>query len=412
VTLEPDDLIDEVDIGDADIEAAYQSRIETYRTPERRTVEQLLAPDEATIKRAAERLADGAALDAVAAEVEGVSVEQLGTVTRGDLPPEFEDAIFSQAEGEIGDPVSSAFGWHIFRVSAIEPEKTVPLAEVRKKLARELALEEAANRLPDFAAQLDDELAAGTKLAEAARAVGLEAVEVPAVDATGKGSDGKPVAALPPWPEFMQVALETPAGETSLLEETAAGGYFVVQVDKVTEPRLKPVEEVRDELRQAWQGERRRELARTRAEELRAQLDGGAQADELLADAGLEAKPVEPVRRDQSGADQGINQAVVRALFATDPGEIAGEVVEVGDGFAVVATDEVIAADPGADPAAVDRLAREVEDEMRSDLIAQFETQLRRDYPVEIDGAAINRVIGSDGLGATGPAGTAPGGPF
>ena len=412
VTLEPQDLLDEVDISEEDVEAAYQSRIEVYRTPERRTVEQLLAPDQATIEQAAERVAEGAAFDAVATEIEGVSVEDLGTVTRGDLPPEFEDAIFAQAEGEIGDPVSSAFGWHIFRVSAIEPEETVPLADARDELTKELALEEASERLPDFAAQLDDELAAGTGLAEAARVLGLEAVQVPAVDATGKDPEGEPVAALPPWPELMRVALETPAGETSLLEETDAGGYFVVQVEQVMEPRLKPVEEVRDELRRAWQDERRRELARARAEELRAQLDGGAAVDELLADAGLERMPIQPLRRDQAGTDQGINPAAVRALFATAPGEIAAEVVELGDGFAVVATDEVIAADPGADAEALERLAREVAGEMRSDLIAQFETQLRRDYPVEIDGAAINRLIGPDGLAPTGAAGTLPGGSF
>jgi peptidyl-prolyl cis-trans isomerase D len=227
-----------------------------------------------------------------------------------------------------------------------------------------------------------------------------------------KGPEGEPVATLPPWPEFMQVALDTPAGETSLLEETDAGGYFVVQVDRVMEPRLKPVEEVQGELRQAWQDERRRELARARAEELHAQLEGGAAADELLAGAGLERKPIEPLRRDQTGAEQGINSAAVRALFGTPPGEVADEVVELGDGFAVIGTDEVIAADPGADPEALERLAREIEGEMRSDLIAQFESQLRRDYPVEIDGAAINRVIGSDGLAPTGSAGTLPGGSF
>ena len=99
---------------------------------------------------------------------------------------------------------------------------------------------------------------------------------MPAVDPTGKDREGKPIAALPPWPEFMQVARETPAGETSLLEETDAGGYFVIQVDEVVEPRLKPVEEVRDQLVEAWQAERRRELARQKAEQLRARLAGGA----------------------------------------------------------------------------------------------------------------------------------------
>jgi peptidyl-prolyl cis-trans isomerase D len=180
----------------------------------------------------------------------------------------------------------------------------------------------------------------------------------------------------------------------------------VIQVDEVMAPRLKPVDEVRDELRQAWQQERRRELARARAEELRAQIGDG-----LLVDSGLETKPIEPVRRDATGAEQGINAAVVRALFATPAGEVADEVVELGDGFAVVATDEVIAADPAADAEAVDRLTQQLEGEMRNDLIAQFEAQLRRDYPVAIDGAAINRLIGPDGLATTGGAAGLPGGP-
>ena len=57
------------------------------------------------------------------------------------------------------------------------------------------------------------------------------------------------------------------------------------------------------------------------------------------------------------------------------------------------------------------RLTRELEEDMRSDLIAQFETQLRRDYPVEVDGAAINRLIGEDGLTPGAPASPLPGGP-
>ena len=411
VTLEPDDLIEEIEVSEEDVAAAYESRIGAFRKPERRTVEQLLAAEQATIEQAAERLAAGATFEQVAAEIEAVSVDQLGTVSRGDLPAEFEEAIFALPQGEVSGPVDSAFGWHLFRVSEIEPEETVPLAEAREQLARELALEEASERLPDFAAQLDDELAAGTELGEAARVLRLEAVSVPAVDATGKGFEGEPVESLPPWPEFMQIALQTPAGETSLLEETAAGGYFVIQVEQVTEPRLKPVEEVRAELVEAWQAERRRELARQQAEQLRARLDDGAALNELLADTGLESKPIEPVRRDAAGTDQGINRAVVRALFATAPRDVARDVVELEDGFAVVGTDEVIAANPAADPQAVAQLARELEGDMRSDLIAQFETQLRRDYPIEIDGAAINRLIGPDGLTPTGSAGTLPGGP-
>ena len=146
-----------------------------------------------------------------------------------------------------------------------------------------------------------------------------------------------------------------------------------------------------------------RDAAKARAEELRARLSGGATTAEALAGTGLEAKPIQPLRRDAAGTDQGINPAVVRALFATAPGAVADQVVEVGDAFAVVATDEVIAADPGGDAAAVSQLERELEAELRADLIAQFEAQLRRDYPVEIDGAAINRLIQAGGAAPAAP---------
>ena len=398
ITLEPKDLTDEIEVSEEDVAAAYQSRLAEFRTPERRTVEQLLATEQATIEQAAERLAAGATLEQVAREIAGISVDQLGTVSRGDLPAEFEQAVFSRAEGEASDPVHSAFGWHIFRVTKIEPEQTVPLAEARAQLARELTLQQASDRLPDFAAQLDDELAAGTDLKAAAQVLGLKTVSAPAVDANGKDPEGKPVEALPPWPEFMQAARETPAGETSLLEETAAGSYFVVQVDQVTAPRVKPVEEMHGQLVEAWQAEQRRELARQKAEQLRGRLADGAALSELLAGSGLKSKPIEPVRRAAAGNDQDVDGALVRALFATKPGAVAGDVIDLGDAFAVVGTDEVIAVDPAADPEARKQLAQELEADLRSDLIAQFETQLRRDYPVDIDGAAINRLIGDDGL--------------
>src|SRR5918994_5882135 len=208
ITLAAEDLIDEVDVSEAEIEAEYQARIETYRTPERRTVEQLLAPDGAAIEKAAQQVAEGASFDEVAATLsaDGVRADDLGQVTAADLPPAPAEAVFALAEGEVSRPVQSPFGWHLFRLTEILPEEVVPLAEARDEIARQLALAEARDRLPDFAAQLDDELAAGLSLSEAAAAVGLEAKSVAAVDAQGNDPEGRQPADLPDWPEFLRLA--------------------------------------------------------------------------------------------------------------------------------------------------------------------------------------------------------------
>jgi parvulin-like peptidyl-prolyl isomerase len=100
-----------------------------------------------------------------------------------------------------------------------------------------------------------------------------------------------------------------------------------------------------------------------------------------------------------------VSPAIVQALFATEPGSIGKQVVPTATGFAIVATDEVIEADPSADPQGVEQLRGQLEAETRNDLLAQFEAALRRDYPVEIDPATINRLIDPEDLGAYGLAG-------
>lgn len=406
VTLEPEDLIDEVAVTDEQIETAYQNRIETYRTPERRTVEQLLATDRETIEAAAKKVEEGASFAEAAAalKAEGVSADELGTLTRADLPGDLGAAVFEQPEGEVGAPVESPFGWHLFRVTAIEPEVVTPLDEVRDELAKELRLVEARDRLPGFATQLDDELAAGLPVAEAAAALGLEAKTV-TVDRQGQNESGERPDALPSWPKLLETAFATPADQSSLLEETDAGDYFVVSVDEVTPPRLKPVDEVRDALIAAWTAEQRRTLAQDKAQKLLAQSGEVASLEQLAGQAGSKVVTITPVKRNDRGTQQGINPAVVQALFATGAGEIADQVVSTGTGFALVATDRVIEADPGSDAEALAQLRSELENETRSDLLSQFEGALRRDYPVEIDGAALNRLIDPNDLGGYGPTG-------
>ena len=398
VTLAPEDLLEEVEISDEEVEAAYQERLAQYRTPERRDVEQLLATEEATIEQAAGRVAEGVSFDAVAEEIEGITSDRFDELARGDLPSGLEQAVFALGEGEIGQPVESAFGWHLFRVSGIQPETTTPLAEVRDELQRELALAEASERLPSLANQLDDELAAGTELEEAARAVGLEAKTVDAIDAQGQNPEGTRPDALPSWPEFLPVVFETPAGETSLLEETATGSYFVVQVDEITPQRVRSLDEARDEVAEAWRAERRGQLARERAEALLARAQESSALDQLAGEQSVSVQPIGSVKRTGEGAGQGIDRALVRALFAAEPGRVADEVVPAGDGSALVALDEVIAADPAADPDGVERLRAELRADMQGDVLAQLEAKLREDYPVEIHAAALNRVIGQDGF--------------
>jgi peptidyl-prolyl cis-trans isomerase D len=75
----------------------------------------------------------------------------LGFFGRGMMVPAFEDAAFRMKEGEISAPVKSDFGWHVIRLTGVQPAKVRPLAEVRAELATELARQQGTRRFAEAA---------------------------------------------------------------------------------------------------------------------------------------------------------------------------------------------------------------------------------------------------------------------
>jgi nitrogen fixation protein NifM len=63
----------------------------------------------------------------------------LGRVPRGKLYPEVEEVAFALAVGELSAVVESQLGFHLVLCDAIEPQATVPLADVREKVREHLA---------------------------------------------------------------------------------------------------------------------------------------------------------------------------------------------------------------------------------------------------------------------------------
>ncbi|MDH3658557.1 MAG: SurA N-terminal domain-containing protein [Alphaproteobacteria bacterium] len=408
VTLEPENLLEEVEIAEEDVRATYDERSAQYITPEKRTVEQLLAPDEDKASQASALIEEGADFAAVADELDGVSFTALGEVTEAGMPAGLGADAFAVNEDEVTEPVKSPFGFHLFKVKAITPEEVTPFADVKDDIKRQLALVEAEDRLPALATQFDDELAAGLGVSEAAEAVGLAADTVDAVDRQGLDQAGEPVTALEGWPALIQTAFEAAKDEPSLLEETDDGAYYVLEVGDIVEPRLKELEEVRDEVVALYEDQQRREGAKTRAEEIRAKLQEAASFETIAADAGLLIETIEPIKRSASGADSGLNRAAIDILFATDAGAIADQVIETEDGVQVLAVDEIIEKAPSDDAEARDQLKAELERQVRSDLLDQFGRALQDVHSIEINEAALARLIENDGSQAYGGAAPRP----
>lgn len=395
--LRPEDLVDEISVSEQELRDLYESRKTLYVTPERREIVQLLLPDEATAEEARTLLARGKSFDEVATALKdkGVRVSRIGPVDRKGLPASLADTAFSLGEGEVSEPLRSPFGWHILRVVRIEPERVASFEEKKPELEKELKLEKATDQLPDFAATLDDEIAAGVPLEEAADKLGIPLLAIDAVDKNGRDPNGKPVAPDKLAPEMLQAIFAAPEGEPSLLEETRDGRYFMFRVDAIDPARPLTLSEARQRLLQAWQKEQRQKAAEALAKKLVTEAKSGKSFAELAeAYPGVRRIEVGPLKRADNGQAFGLTPTAVQAIFRAGEDELVPEPVEVPAGMALLRVSEI---QPAGEPEDLKPIAERLQVDWRSDLFAQLEGALRARYPVEVNQQAMAAVLGSGG---------------
>ena len=396
LTLLADDLAREIAVPDERLAEAYEERRDEFSRPERRRVRQMVLPDESAAQDALGKLTDGrpfaeVAKDAAGMDPEAVELGMLGRNQLGQLFPELVETVFSLSPNVAGGPVQSPLGWHVVKVTEVEPADVRTLDEVEGELRQAIAKELAIDDLFDLSNKLEDRLGGGATLEEAASSLNLTLTRIQTIDATGRDPQGKAVNSLPSNPKVLDVAFETAENQESPLTEMGNDGYFIVRVDRITAPALRPLAEVRGEVARAWKDERRAEAARQAAEGVLERLKGGADIAALAGELGLAARTTVPIDRTGDGADGELPRALITALFGLRPGE--STLAEGVRGTYVARLKEVRPASPSADKDGLDAMRRQLARAMRSDLLQQYSGALRERYSVTTDKRAAERLF-------------------
>jgi len=393
VRIGPEEVQQHIQIDERQLQDEFRARTAELRVPERRDVSQLLFSDEAAAKAAQVRIAGGADFAEVGKEA-GQPAEQqaLGKIVREDLVAEMTDAVFSLAAGAVSAPVRSPFGWHIFKVQAIEPGKEPVFAEVKDRLTQELRLRLAGDAAYEMATKIEDAIAGGAGTEAAAAKLNVPAIKIAATDLRGQGPDGKPIASLGGAQPLLSAAFETPSGRETPLVEGQGNVWYVAHVDGITPSALKPLAEVREEVVRLWQQEKREELARARAEEILKEITAGKSLEAGGAPFNLKPNPVGPVARN-AGFDPRapVPPEVTGRLFQMKEGETAS--VPSRDGVYIVRLTSTAAADPAADAEGVAQLRTQLRQQIASDLVGSYSEALRQRYGVTINRTVVDRVM-------------------
>jgi peptidyl-prolyl cis-trans isomerase D len=379
--LTPESLIDSIEVDEAALRALYDSRDE-FRRPERRLVERLVLPDQATAEAAMARLADGTSFEDLVAE-RGLSLDDLdlGDVTQAQLGAAGEAVFALEEPGQVTGPHRTNLGPALFRMNAILNAQVTPFEDVAADLRAELALDRARRQIADRYDEIEDLLAGGATLDDLARDAGMTVGEIAW---TPLSSDG--IAA---YAEFRAAAAAARPGDFPQLRSLSDGGAFVIELRGITPPTPRPLDEVRI---QAFAGARAQALEAAlvaRATDLAPAL--AADGPEAFAEAtGLVADGYAELTR-LDGA-QNLPEALVEAIHAAG----AGETVVVGSGgqaFLALIT-AASPPDPGDEQTArlIAAIDQQIGGTMAQDVFGYFARALEREAGITLNQAAIDAV--------------------
>ena len=154
IELSVGELAETIELTEEELLAHYEDTSGRYRQAESRKASHILFSaaedaDEATRKEKldlalevlerAEQGEDFAELARQYSEDPGSSRNggDLGTIARGQMVKPFEDAVYSMIEGDISGPVETRFGYHVIKLTSLDPGQQQSFEEARERVAED-----------------------------------------------------------------------------------------------------------------------------------------------------------------------------------------------------------------------------------------------------------------------------------
>ncbi|ESW60884.1 MAG: peptidyl-prolyl cis-trans isomerase [Rhodobacter sp. CACIA14H1] len=379
VALIPETVAPTMEVDETALRALYDDRIDEFMIPEKRLVERLAFPTDADAQAAKARLDAGEiTFDALVAE-RGLTLDtiDLGDVTKAQLGAA-GDAVFALTEPGIAGPAQSDVGPALFRMNAILAAQETTFDEAKETLSAEMRTDAARRAISARIEEIDDLLASGAELEEVAQEAKMDIATIDYIPTeTPEG-----IAAYPDFREAAEALQEGDFPEAILLDD---GALVALRLDEVVPPTPIPLDEVRDDVTAAWKAEAEAKALAARAEEVKAEVEGG----KSLAAFGIVTKNPAIIR---DGFVEGAPQTLLPTLFAMTEGEIR---LVQGDGFTgLLRLDAILPAETAGEDAEAlhDSIAIRIQQTLAQDAFALFTNALSAEAGIQIDQTAVNAV--------------------
>ena len=344
-----------VNVPESEISAYYDKNKKQFERPGRAVLSLITIPraitaaDTAAARVRAERLraeiTGGAKFEDVAKRESSDSASalqggDLGRGVKGRFVPEFDNAAYALAVGEISQPVMTPFGFHIIRVDEKKGDTLavrhilVPIQQSDSSAAR-------TDHLADEVAKVAGSSEDPKSFDQAVSRFGLQRAQAIAVEGEPVSFNGRPVPSVSAW-----AFGGAHAGETSDLYD-APNAYYLARLDSLTPGGQQPLAEVKDEIRHRLAQDKKVEQLLPKGRTL-AQQATSSTLESAASAAGLKTEQTGMFTRGSLVPGLGQFTEAVGAAFALQTTGALSPAVPSRDGVYVMRLDRRVAADKGA----------------------------------------------------------------
>jgi peptidyl-prolyl cis-trans isomerase D len=378
--LSPEMLQDQVAVDEAELKDSYNLQSDRFNKPEKRSLERMVFATEKEATDARNLLDAGSAtFNTLLADQKLTPKDvDLGEVTRGSLSKDAADVVFAAKDTGIVGPVQSSLGPALFRINAIIAADITPYDVARPMLVAELSGDAERRLINTMVTDIDDMLAAGATLEELAKESNMTLGNI---SLTADTTDG--IAA---YENFRKAANSAKTSDFPEIKDLADGGIFALRVNKIIDPALKPLSEVKLQVIADWKRAETVRLLRVKAEKLKGDLDQGASF------GSLETKAETGVQRSHVIA--AIPPALLTDMFKKDikPGQAS--VAAGTDSVFIARLDKINAFDPtlADNKSLIEAIQGQIDAQTGNDLLNVYADALRSRDGITINQAAINQI--------------------
>ncbi|MEN3973840.1 peptidyl-prolyl cis-trans isomerase [Emcibacter sp. SYSU 3D8] len=398
LVLNQADLASRTQVSEEQLKAEYEQRKSSLSTPEKRDLKQITVASEDAAKKLKQRLDAGEDFGDVArsagmsaAETSLPATEKAALSYLGD---DAANTAFSLSEGDVSEPVSSKLGWVIFKVDAVTPGREVSFDEARPQLMKDIVDNRVTAALDELSEKARTQIATGATIEALAKSLDLPLRTVKAMSRDGMDDQGVTVTGLPPTRAFVDSLFAKTEGEFIDLEDDGENGYFVTQIDKIVPAQVRPLDQIKEQVRSDWIRDARDQAARSVAEKMVEKVRGGTSLSDAATETGAIVASTPVVSRSDVGKLGGaFSRDLLVAMFDAGKGGVVFGPSARGDGYFVVQVAEVKSVPIDQNSDEYQQIRSSLGETLKLDIFAQYQTYLFDKYSVSRNQQLVDQVV-------------------